>query len=51
MNIARLRQARRLFDIEGVPRSTVRHNIRGWARSIRFLGNNWLLAQRVEKMQ
>lgn len=37
MNVIRLRQARRLFDLPGVPRRVVRHNILAWVRSVRLL--------------
>jgi hypothetical protein len=49
MNTVMLKRARRNFDRPGIPRHTVRHNIRAWARSIRHLGNNWLLAEYVER--
>lgn len=42
-----LRMARRLFDHPGVPRSTVRHNIRAWVRSVRRLGAQWLAHPRT----
>lgn len=44
MNTTRLTQARRLFFCRDVPTSLARHNARAWARSLRFLGNAWLLA-------
>lgn len=47
MNTARLRQARRLFCHDLVPPKQARHNIRAWARSLRGLGNKWLLAAPV----
>lgn len=47
MNVTRLRQARRLFYVEDVPRRTARHNMRQWVRSIRHLGNRWLLANSI----
>jgi hypothetical protein len=47
MNVIYLRQARRLFDNPGVPRGVVRHNIRAWVRSVRMLGDQWLLAQPI----
>lgn len=37
-----LTTARRLFDIDGVPRSTVRHNMRSWVRAVRRLGDRWV---------
>lgn len=44
MNITRLTQVRKLFMQDMAPRSTVRHNMRAWVKSIRFLGNNWHLS-------
>jgi len=51
VDTTRLKQARRLFARPGVPQSTARHNIRSWARSIRQLGNRWLLAKPVNRIQ
>jgi hypothetical protein len=42
MNITRLSQARRLFVHDLADRSTARHNIRQWVRSVRILGSSWL---------
>ena len=50
MNTTRLKQARRLFVHQDVDQSTARHNIRAWARSLRMLGDKWLLAGNVEKL-
>lgn len=49
MNTKLLSMARRSFCHAGVPLSTQRHNIRAWARSLRFLGSKWLLAEQVNK--
>lgn len=51
MNTTRLAQARKLFWHRDVDPRVARHNIRQWARSVRFLGSKWLLAQPQEKMQ
>lgn len=51
MNTARLIQARRLFFVDGAPRSTCRHNIRQWVRSVRMLGDQWLLAKQIPANQ
>lgn len=32
-----------------VPRSTTRHNRRAWLKSLRFLGDKWLLAPTAYK--
>ena len=49
MNTTRLKQVRRLFDHEGVPRHIVRHNMRSWVRQVRQLGDKWVLAQPVTR--
>ena len=47
MNTTRLRQVRALYRNDLAPRSTVRHNIRAWTRSVRMLGSQWLYAQPI----
>lgn len=49
MNTKMLKLARHHFDRPEIPRSTVRHNCRAWARSIRQLGAKWLLAEHLER--
>ena len=49
MNTTALSMARRLFQIKDVPTHTQRHNIRSWVRSVRHLGNKWLIANPQEK--
>jgi hypothetical protein len=49
MNTQALSMARRLFVIAGVPANTQRHNIRSWVRSVRYLGNKWLIANPMDK--
>lgn len=44
MKTEMLSMARRLFVHDGVPPSTARHNIRSWVRSVRQLGDKWLIA-------
>jgi hypothetical protein len=50
MNVQALKTVRRLFCIEGVPAHVQRHNCQQWVKSIRFLGNKWLLAKQVSKL-
>ena len=45
MNTKMLTHVRKLFNTADVPTSTNRHNQRQWVRSIRFLGDRWLVAQ------
>jgi hypothetical protein len=49
MNTTALSMARRLFQIDGVPSHTQRHNIRSWVRSVRYLGDKWLIANPMDK--
>ena len=51
MNVKVLRHVRQLFGADYVPRHTNRHNQRQWVRSVRFLGDRWLLVKQVEKKQ
>jgi hypothetical protein len=48
MNTALLRRARILWA--SGDRRTDRHNQRAWVRSIRSLGDKWLLAQPVRRI-
>lgn len=47
MNSTMLRIARKHFCRDYIPVSTQRHNIRAWVRSLRILGDKWLLAQHI----
>ena len=49
MNTTLLKLARKHFDRPEIPRHIVRHNCRQWAKSLRHLGDKWLLANKVEK--
>lgn len=44
-----LRHVRQLFNVPHVPAHINRHNQRQWVRSIRRLGDKWLLAKPVER--
>jgi len=45
MRTRALRLVRQMWSVEGVPRETQRHNMRQWARSVKLLGDKWLLAK------
>ena len=49
MNTDMLRLARRLYNVDYVPRETNRANQRKWVRSVRLLGSRWLLAEYVSR--
>lgn len=49
MNTKMLKHVRQLFNTEGVDKRINRHNQRQWVRSIRHLGDKWLLAKHVTR--
>lgn len=49
MNTKMLKVARRLWNVDGVPAQLNRANARKWVRSLRGLGNRWLLAAPVQR--
>lgn len=49
MNTSMLRRVRRHFPDGSAPANVVRHNRRAWVRSVRFLGDKWLLARPVRR--
>lgn len=51
MNTHMLRHVRQLFNVDYVPREINRANQRKWVRSVRTLGNRWLLAKRIERLE
>lgn len=44
-----LSHVRQLFNVDHVPRHINRHNQRQWVRSVRHLGDRWLLAKKVTR--
>jgi len=38
---------REMFAVEHVPKHTQRHNQRQWVRSVRQLGDRWILAKPI----
>lgn len=51
MNIKMLTKARELFSVDYMPQEINRANQRKWIRSIRLLGDKWLLAKQIERKQ
>jgi len=49
MNTKMLKTARRLWMNDLTPRHIARRNVLHWVRSIRMLGDKWLLAQPVRR--
>lgn len=50
MNTTALKYVRQLFQTYDAPPQTIRSYQRQWVRSIRYLGDNWLLAKKVGKL-
>ena len=44
-----LKMARRLWNVDYLPKDINRANARKWVRSVRILGDKWLLAKKVER--
>ncbi len=51
MNTVALKYVRNLFQTYQAPPQTIRSYQRQWIRSVRFLGDNWLLAKKVERLE
>lgn len=47
MKTKMLSMARRLYNVPYMPREINRANQLKWARSVKMLGDNWLLAKQV----
>ena len=48
MNVKLLRVARQNYCRPYIPTNLQRHNMRVWVRSLRMLGDKWLLAKNVQ---
>jgi len=46
-----MRRARTMWNSPLVPTSVNRHNQRAWVRSVLRLGDKWLLAQPIRRVQ
>lgn len=46
-----IKHALRLWNVPYVPRETNRANARKWIRSVQLLGDKWLLAKKIERLQ
>ncbi len=49
MNTRMLTRARELFSVDYMPQEINRANQRKWVRSIRVLGDKWVLAKNIER--
>ena len=51
MNTQALKYVRNLFQTYEAPPQTIRSYQRQWIRSVRYLGDKWLLAKKVERLE
>lgn len=51
MNTRMLSHVRQLFSVPYVPQHINRHNQRMWVRSVKQLGDKWLLAKFIPRKQ
>jgi hypothetical protein len=49
MNTRMLRHVRQMWNVDHVSQEINRANQRKWVRSVRRLGDKWLLAQHIER--
>jgi hypothetical protein len=51
MNIRYLTQVRRIFSTYDAPPEVIRSYQKQWVRSVRQLGDKWLVAKPIERIQ
>ena len=51
MNTRFLKQVRRIFASYDAPQSTIRSYQRQWVRSVRQLGDKWLIAKQIQRIE
>ena len=51
MNIRYLTQVRRIFSQYDAPPKVIRSYQRQWVRSVRQLGDKWLVAKQIERIE
>jgi len=51
MNIKYLKHVRRIFANYDAPPETIRSYQRQWVRSVRALGDKWLVARQVQRVE
>jgi len=49
MNVTALKHVRQLWNVDYVPSHINRHNQLEWVKSVRLLGDKWLIAKPLEK--
>ena len=51
MNTRFLKQVRRIFSRYDAPPEVIRSYQRQWVRSVRHLGDKWLVAKQIERIE
>ena len=51
MNTRFLKRVRAMFATYDAPPDVIRSYQRQWVRSVRRLGNNWLIAKQIERIE
>jgi hypothetical protein len=51
MNITMLRHVRQMWNVSHVSQEINRANQRKWVKSVRRLGDKWLLAKHIERKE
>jgi hypothetical protein len=51
MNTKMLTKARQLFSVDYMPKQINRANQRKWVRAIRMLGDKWLIAHQIKRIE
>ena len=51
MNTTYLTKVRRIFATYDAPPETIRYYQRQWVRSVRALGDKWLVARQVQRLE
>jgi hypothetical protein len=51
MNIRFLKRVRAMFASYDAPPEVIRSYQRQWVRSVRRLGDNWLIAKQIERIE
>jgi hypothetical protein len=51
MNTRYLKEVRRIFSHYDAPPEVIRSYQRQWVRSVRRLGNKWLIAKQIERIE
>jgi hypothetical protein len=49
MKLSQVKRAYKLFAHPNTEKSTIRHNVKAWLKSVNLLGDKWILASQVQR--